>query len=124
LKSGFGEQASKLIVAEESYEVTEPTIESHVVKLKSTGADVFFDIATPKFAAQAIKKSAEIGWTPVHFISNSSSSTGGVRKPAGLENAQGIVSGYYAKDPLDPQWAEDAGLKRFDAFLNQYLPET
>ena len=98
LKDGLGEKAASMIVAEESYEISEPTIDSHIVKLKSTGADVFVNIATPKFAAQAIKKMAEIGWKPLHFLNNVSASVGSVMKPAGFENAQGIISAAYLKD--------------------------
>lgn len=112
-----------MIVAEESYETTEPTIDSHIVKLKSTGADVFFDIATPKFAAQAIKKNAEIGWKPVHFLNNVSASLGGVIKPAGFENAQGIISSIYLKDPTEPEWKSDQAIKAWNAFLDKYYPE-
>src|SRR3989440_5545599 len=122
LKDGLGAKAS-MIIAEESYETTEPTIDSHIVKMKSTGADVFLDIATPKFAAQAIKKLTEIEWKPLHIVSNVSSSVGGVIKPAGFENSQGILSAAYAKDGADPQWDNDPGMKKFFAFLEKYYPE-
>src|SRR5207302_2377311 len=97
-KDGLGAKAASMILLEESYEVSEPTIDSHIVKLKSAGADVFINITTPKFAAQAIKKNAEIGWKPLHFLNNVSSSIGSVMKPAGFENAQGIISSNYLKD--------------------------
>src|SRR6201995_4727148 len=103
LKDGLGAKAASMIIAEESYEVSEPTIDSHIVKLKASGADVFFDIASPKFAAQAIKKNAEIEWKPVHFLNNVSISVGSVMKPAGLDASQGIISSAYLKDPTDPQ---------------------
>jgi branched-chain amino acid transport system substrate-binding protein len=122
LKDGLGAKAN-LIVAETSYEVSEPTVDSHIVKLKSSGADVFFNVATPKFAAQAIKKMAEIDWKPLHFLNNVSISIGSVIKPAGFENAQGIVSAAYLKDTTDPQWKDDAGIKRFDEFLAKYYPD-
>jgi branched-chain amino acid transport system substrate-binding protein len=122
LKDGLGAKASMLI-AEESYETTEPTIDNHVVKLKATGADVFINITTPKFAAQAIKKIAEIDWKVMHIVSNVSASVGGVIKPAGFENAQGILSAAYAKDGADPQWDNDPGMKKFFAFLEKYYPE-
>jgi branched-chain amino acid transport system substrate-binding protein len=122
LKDGLGDKAS-LIVAESSYEVSEPTVDSHIVKLKSSGADVFFNVATPKFAAQAIKKMAEIEWKPMHFLNNVSVSIGSVIKPAGFENAQGIISAAYLKDTSDPQWKDDPGMKRFDEFLAKYFPE-
>jgi branched-chain amino acid transport system substrate-binding protein len=112
-----------MIVMEESYEVSEPTIGSHIVKLKSTGADVFFNITTPKFAAQAIKKNMEIGWKPLHFLNNVSSSIGSVIKPAGMENAQDIISSNYLKDPTDQQWKNDKGMIAWNEFLDKYYPE-
>src|SRR5437667_5664763 len=114
LKDGLGAKAASMIVAEESYETTQPTIDSNIVKLKSTGADVFFNVATPKFAAQAIKKMAEIEWKPLHLLNNVSVSIGSVIKPAGMENAQGIISSAYLKDPTDPQWKDDAGMKAWN----------
>jgi branched-chain amino acid transport system substrate-binding protein len=123
LKDGLGTKAATMIVAEESYETTEPTIDSHIVKLKSTGADVFFNVTTPKFAAQAIKKINEIDWKVVHLLNNVSASIGSVMKPAGFENSQGIISSNYLKDTSDPQWKNDAGMKAFDEFLTKYFPE-
>jgi branched-chain amino acid transport system substrate-binding protein len=123
LKDGLGAKAASMIVAEESYETTEPTIDSHIVKLKSTGADVFFNVTTPKFAAQAIKKIAEIEWKPLHLLNNVSASIGSVIKPAGPQNAQGIISSTYLKDPTDPQWKNDAGMKAWNEFLDKYYPE-
>jgi branched-chain amino acid transport system substrate-binding protein len=123
LKDGLGAKAASMIVAEESYETTQPTIDSSIVKLKSTNADVFFNVTTPKFAAQAIKKMAEIEWKPLHIINNVSSSIGSVMKPAGFENAQNIISSNYLKDTSDPQWKDDAGMKAFDEFLAKYFPE-
>ena len=122
LKDGLGAKAS-MIAAEESYETSEPTIENHVVKLKAAGVDVFISITTPKFAAQAIKRIAELDWKPLHIVSNVSASVGGVIKPAGFENAQGILSAAYAKDGTDPQWDSDPGMKKFFAFLEKYYPE-
>ncbi len=112
-----------MIVAEESYETTEPTIDNHIVKLKSSGADVFMDIATPKFAAQAIKKVAETEWKALHILNNVSASVGSVIKPAGFANAQGIISAQYLKDTTDPQWAKDPGMKAYLDFMNKYFPE-
>jgi branched-chain amino acid transport system substrate-binding protein len=112
-----------MIIGEESFETTEPTIDNHIVKLKSSGADVFIDIATPKFAAQAIKKVAEIEWKPMHFLNNVSASVGSVIKPAGFQNAQDIISAAYLKDASDPQWDNDPGMKKFFAFLEKYYPE-
>jgi branched-chain amino acid transport system substrate-binding protein len=123
LKDGLGAKAASMIVAEESYETTEPTVESHIVRLKATGADVFFDVTTPKFAAQAIKKMAEIEWKPAHFLNNVSVSIGSVMKPAGFENSQGIISSIYLKDPTDPQWKDDPAIKAWNAFLDKYYPE-
>jgi branched-chain amino acid transport system substrate-binding protein len=122
LKDALGAKTS-MITAEESYETAEPTIDGHIVKLKASGADVFISITTPKFAAQAIKKLAEIDWKPLHIVSNVSASVGGVIKPAGFENAQGILSAAYAKDGADPQWDNDPGMKKFFAFLEKYDPE-
>jgi branched-chain amino acid transport system substrate-binding protein len=122
LKDGLGAKAS-MIIAEESYETSEPTVDNHIVKLKATGADVFISITTPKFAAQAIKKLAEIEWKPLHIVSNVSASVGSVIKPAGFENSQGILSAAYAKDGADSQWDTDPGMKKFYAFLEKYFPE-
>jgi branched-chain amino acid transport system substrate-binding protein len=122
-KDGLGAKAASMILMEESYEVSEPTIDSHIVKLRSTGADVFFNITTPKFAAQAIKKNMEIGWRPLHFLNNVSSSIGSVIKPAGFENAQDIISSNYLKDPTDKQWEKDAGMMAWNQFLDKYYPE-
>jgi ABC-type branched-subunit amino acid transport system substrate-binding protein len=112
-----------MIVAEEAYDVSEPTIDSHVVKMKSLSADVFVDISTAKFTAQAIKKAAEIGWKPLYFLNDISTSIGSVIRPAGVENAQGIISVAYLMDALDPQWKADSGMKAFDEFLAKDLPE-
>jgi ABC-type branched-subunit amino acid transport system substrate-binding protein len=123
LKDGLGAKAASMIVAEESYETTEPTIDNHIVKLKSSGADVFMDITTPKFAAQAIKKVAEIEWKPLHFLNNVSASVGSVIRPAGYPNAQDIISANYVKDASDPQWNDDPGMKAFYAFMTKDFPE-
>ncbi len=117
LRDGLGDKAGSLIVAEDAYEISEPTIDSHIVKMKSLNADVFVDITGPKFAAQAIRKAAEIGWKPLHFLNIVSTSIGAVIRPAGLENAQGIISVAYLMDALDPQWKDDPGMKAFDSFL-------
>ncbi|MDO9059020.1 MAG: ABC transporter substrate-binding protein [Bradyrhizobium sp.] len=123
LKDGLGAKAASMIVIEESYETTQPTIDSHIVKMKSTNADVFLNITTPKFAAQAIKKMAEIEWKPAHFLNSVSASIGSVMKPAGFENGQGIISSQYLKDTSDPEWKNDAGMKGFDEFLAKHFPE-
>ncbi len=121
-KDGLGKQAG-IIVVEESYEVSEPTIDSHIVKMKSVGADVLISFTTPKFAAQTIKKTAELNWKPLHIVPSVSSSIGSVIKPAGIDSAQGIISATYAKDATDPQWNDDPGMKAFHAFLEKYVPE-
>jgi ABC-type branched-subunit amino acid transport system substrate-binding protein len=123
LKDGLGAKAASMIVAEESFETTEPTVDNHIVKLKSSGADIFVNIATPKFAAQAIKKVAEIEWKPLHILNNVSASVASVMKPAGFENAQNIISAAYLKDAGDPQWKDDAGMKEFLAFMAKDFPE-
>ena len=121
-EDGLGDKARTMIVSKVTYEVTDPTVDSQIVSLKAAGADVFFNITTPKFAAQAIKKAAEIGWKPVHYLNNVSSSVGSVLTPAGLDNAQGVISTAYIKDPTDPQWANDKGFQDWVAFMKIYMP--
>lgn len=121
-KAGLGDKA-KMIVAETSYEITEPTIDSQILRLKDAGADVLFSATTPKQAAQAIKKVAEIGWKPLHIIDINASSVSAVLKPAGLNNAKGVVSVGYVKDSADPEWKDDPGMKRYLAFMAKYYPE-
>ena len=123
LKDGLGDKAASMIVIEESFETAEPSVDNHIVKLKSTGADIFINISTPKFAAQAIKKMSEIGWKPQHFLNNVSASVGAVIKPAGYENAQDIISAAYLKDTSDKQWDNDPGMKEFYAFMTKDFPE-
>jgi branched-chain amino acid transport system substrate-binding protein len=121
LKDGLAGRMT--IVAELPYEPTDPTVDSQMVSLKSSGADIFYNVTTPKFAAQAIKKAAEIGWKPVHLLNSVSASVGAVIKPAGLENAQGILTSLYGKDPTDPVWDNDPGRKEWLAFMDKYYPE-
>ncbi|MCC7274585.1 MAG: ABC transporter substrate-binding protein [Alphaproteobacteria bacterium] len=121
-KDGLGAKAS-LIVAEASYEVTDPTVDSQIVTLKGSGADTFFNITTPKFAAQAIRKVYDIDWKPLHFLNNVSNSVGSVLTPAGLEKAAGLISSYYLKDPTDPQWAKDPGYLEWLAWMKKYNPD-
>jgi branched-chain amino acid transport system substrate-binding protein len=122
LKDGLGDKASTMIVAEESYEVSEPSIDGHIVKLKSLNPDVVFEVATPKFAAQTIKKIAELTWKPLQIVVNVSLSIGSVMKPAGLEASQGVLTAAYAKDGADPRWNDDPGMKKWTAFLDKYMP--
>src|SRR6201993_2647870 len=122
LKDIFGDKASKLIIAEESYETSEPSVDSHIVKLKGTGADVLVNISTPKFAAQTIKKMAELEWKPMHVMTDVSISIGAVMKPAGLDASEGVLSAGYLKDASDPQWKNDEGMKKFMAFIDKYMP--
>ena len=121
-KDGLGDKA-KLIVAEASYEVSEPTVDSQIVQLQSSGASVFFNITTPKFAAQAIRKAYDIGWKPVHYLNNVSTSVGSVLTPAGLEKSVGLITTAYYKDPTDKRWDDDAGVKRWREFMQKYHPE-
>jgi branched-chain amino acid transport system substrate-binding protein len=120
---GLGDKADELVVAEESYEVADPTVDSQIINLQNSGANVFFNITTPKFAAQAIKKAHEIGWKPTHFLNNVSQSVGAVMKPAGLEASQGIISAIYQKEPGDPQWNDDPGMQDWNAFMDEYYPD-
>ena len=122
LKDALGAKAKTMIVAEASYETTDPTVDSQMVALKSSGADLFFNVATPKFAAQAIKKAAQMEWKPVHVLNINSTGVGEVMLSAGGENSKGIISVNYGKDPRDHQWDNDEGMKRFKAFMKKYLP--
>src|SRR5262249_42573749 len=121
-KQGLGSDANR-IVQLATYEVADPTVENQVIQLKNSGANVFFNISTPKFAAQAIKKAAEIGWKPAHYLNNVSASIGAVIKPAGLENAQGIITAYYLKDPNDGQWAQSPDMVEWGKFMDKYMPQ-
>ena len=123
IKAGLGDKAAKMIVAEASYEVTDPTIDSQVLKIKDAGADLFFSAATPKQAAQAIKKIAELGWHPIQIVDINATSVGAVLQPAGLEASKGLISTNYGKDPSDPQWKDDPGMKRYFDFMAKYYPE-
>jgi ABC-type branched-subunit amino acid transport system substrate-binding protein len=120
-KKGLGKDADK-IVQVATYEVADPTVDSQIIALKNSGANAFFNITTPKFAAQAIKKAAEIGWKPAHYLNNVSSSVGAVMKPAGFENGQGILTAAYIKDPTDSQWAKDADMIAWNGFMDKYYP--
>ena len=121
-KTGLGKDNEKLIVQFSTYEVTDPTVDSQMIQLKNSGANVFFNISTPKFAAQAIKKAAEIDWKPAHYINNVSASVGSVFKPAGFANGQGIITAAYLKDISDPQWATFPDFIEWKAFMAKYQP--
>jgi ABC-type branched-subunit amino acid transport system substrate-binding protein len=123
LKAGLGDKAATMIVGETSYELSDPTIDSQIVKLKSLGADLLYDASTPKFAAQAIKKVADLGWKPIHILDINASPVSATLKPAGLEISKDIISTNYGKDPGDPQWKDDAGIKAYFAFMDKYYPE-
>ena len=123
LKDGLGDKAKTMIVSEQPYEPADPTVDSQIVTLKGSGADVFFNVTTPKFAAQAIKKAHEIGWKPVHLLNNVSNSVGSVLKPAGLEASKDVLSTGYLKDPTDPTWNDDAGKKEWLVFMDKYFPD-
>src|ERR1700704_6216536 len=122
-KDGLGDKGGSMIVSEAPYETTHPTVDSQVVSLKSSGADLFFNITIPKFAAQAIKKAAEIGWKPVHILNSVSNSIGGVFQPADFEASKDILSTFYLKDPIDPTWKDDSGYKEWVAFMDKYYPD-
>jgi len=122
LKDGLGDKV-KSIVVEAAYETTDPTVDSQVIGMKAAGCDVFVNTGIPKFAAQAIKKVAEIEWKPLHVISSVGNSVGATLKPAGLENAKDLVTDFYLKDPTDPQWKDDPGYKDWVAFMDQYYSE-
>ncbi|MEQ9639558.1 MAG: ABC transporter substrate-binding protein [Alphaproteobacteria bacterium] len=123
LRLALGDKFDSMVIAEESYEVTDPTVDSQVVNLKSKGADVFYNVSIPKFAAQAIKKAYEIGWRPVHVLNDVSSSIASVLKPAGFEASKGIVTGVWGKDPTDPAWKDDPEYKAWLAWMEKYYPE-
>ncbi|MGY4572413.1 ABC transporter substrate-binding protein [Bradyrhizobium sp. USDA 3256] len=123
LHDGLGDQAKKLIVVESSYETSSPTVDSQIVQIKGANPDIFVNIATPKFAAQAIKKAAELDWHPVQFLTNVSGSIGGVMKPAGYEASQGVLSTAYLKDPKDTEWKNDPAMTEWRAFMTKWYPE-
>jgi len=123
LKDGLGDKAAKLINAEVSYEVTDPTVDSQIVSLQSSGANMFYDITTPKFAAQAIRKTFDVGWKPVHLLNSVASSVSSVLQPAGFDKSVGIVTALFAKDPTDPQWKTDKGYQDWLAWMKKYYPD-
>jgi branched-chain amino acid transport system substrate-binding protein len=124
LKDGLGEEATKrMIVSELPYDTTDPTIDSQIVAIRAAGADIFFDEASPKFAAMAIRKVAELGWKPTVFLASVSNSVGSVLKPAGLDNSKGVLSSNYIKDPTDPTWKDDPAIREWSAFMDKYFPD-
>jgi branched-chain amino acid transport system substrate-binding protein len=122
LKDGLGDAYAKLVVKEVSYETTDPTIDSQAVTLQAAGADTLLTAATPKWAAQMIRKVADLNWKPLHFVTNVSISVGSVIRPAGVEKAVGVISAAYGKDNTDPQWANDKGMQQWRAFMAKYMP--
>jgi len=123
IKAGLGDKAASMIVAEASYEVSDPTIDSQILKIKDAGADLFFSATTPKFAAQAIKKNYELNWHPIHILDINATSVGAVLQPAGLDASKGVISVNYGKDPADPSWKDDAGMKKYLDFMAKYYPD-
>ena len=122
-RQGLGDKADKMIVATATYEVTDPTVDSQLVSLKNSGADVFFATGIPKFAAMTIRKVYDLGWKPLYFMANVGSSVSSGLAPAGLEKSVGIFTSSYLKDPTDPQWANDPGFQAFQAWMKKYYPE-
>jgi branched-chain amino acid transport system substrate-binding protein len=123
IKDGLGDKAGKMIVSEVSYEVTDPTVDSQILTLQGSGADVFFNITTPKFAAQAIRKAYDVDWKPLQFLNNISASVGSVLTPAGLEKSVGLITDAYLKDPVDPKFMDDPAMKEWHAFMAKYYPD-
>ena len=121
-KEGLGKDADKVIAKLVTYEVTDPTVDSQIIQLKDSGANVFFNVATPKFAAQAIRKAADINWKPAQYMTNVSASVSSVMKPAGFDNGQGIITAAYLKDPTDKRWDDDAEMKTWRAWMDKYMP--
>ena len=123
LKRGFGDKYAQYVVKEASYEASDPTVDSQVVSLQASGADIFVIVTIPKFGAQAIRKAYDIGWRPLRYITNVSISVASVLQPAGLDKSVGLISAGYQKDPTDPRWADDRGFKDWLAWMKKYYPE-
>jgi len=121
LKDGLGADHAGMVIKEASYETSEPTVDSQIVTLQGSGADVLLIAATPKFAAQAIRKTFDVGWTPVRYMTDVSQSIASVMKPAGLEKSKGVITGVYGKDPTDARWKDDPGFKEYSAFIEKYM---
>ena len=122
-KAALGERASSMIVAEVSYETTDPVVDSQIFSLKASGADTLVDLATPKFAAQAIRRVYDIGWHPLHILAGASRSVAAVLQPAGLEKSVGLITGAFIKDPADPTWKDDASMQAWRAWMDRYYPD-
>jgi branched-chain amino acid transport system substrate-binding protein len=122
-EKGLGAKAKTMIIAKASYETSDPTVDSQIVQLQASGANVFFNVTTPKFAAMAIRKAYDIGWKPVQYLNSVSASIGSVLTPAGLDKSVGLISVEYLKDPLDPAWKDDKGMNDWRAFMAKYYPE-
>jgi len=123
LRIGLGDKAKAMLVAERSYELTDPTVDTQLISLQATGADVLMNFTTPKFAAMAIRKVHDLGWKPLHILASVSASVGSVLTPAGLDKSVGLVSSAYSKDPTDAQWANDPAMAEWRAFMKKYYPE-
>jgi branched-chain amino acid transport system substrate-binding protein len=121
LKDGLGADHAGMVIKEASYETSEPTVDSQIVTLQGSGADVLLIAATPKFAAQAIRKTFDVGWTPVRYMTDVSQSIASVMKPAGLDKSKGVITGVYGKDPTDARWKDDPGFKEYAAFIDKYM---
>ena len=121
LKDGLGADHAGMVIKEASYETSEPTVDSQIVTLQGSGADVLLIAATPKFAAQAIRKTFDVGWTPIRYMTDVSQSIASVMKPAGLDKSKGVITGVYGKDPTDARWKDDPGFKEYAAFIGKYM---
>jgi branched-chain amino acid transport system substrate-binding protein len=122
-KDGLGDKAAKMIVSAVSYEVSDPTVDSQIIALKASGADVFFNVGTTKFAALAIRKAYDIGWKPVQYLNSTAATVDAVLTPAGLDKSVGIISATYLKDPTDKQWTNDPAIKEWTAWMKKYNPD-
>ncbi len=122
VSDGLGDKAASMIVLKASYETTDPTVDSQILSMKAAGCDTIVNTAISRFAAQAIRKAAEIEWQPLHVLAGVGNSVGATLKPAGLDNSKGLVSDFYLKDPTDPKWHDDAGYKGWVSFMDKYLP--
>ncbi len=123
VRGGLGDKANTMIVVQTSFETSSPTVDSQIVQIRAANPEIFLNIGSPKFAAQAIKKAGELGWRPIQLLVNVSQSVASVIRPAGFDNAQGVISAGYMKDPTDPQWKDDPTIKEWSAFMDKYYPD-